>query len=154
MELILWRHADAEDPGPAGDNARRLTKRGRKQAERMAEWLRERVGPEWRIVVSPAKRALETVKPLERDYEVRDSVGTAADVRSLLREANWPDGDRDVLIVGHQPTLGEAAAAILGSSEVISVRKGAMWWFTTRERDGRPESVLKVAIDPDALESG
>jgi phosphohistidine phosphatase len=75
-------------------------------------------------------------------------------VRSLLREANWPDGDRDVLVVGHQPTLGEAAAAILGSSEVISVRKGAVWWFTTRERDGRREAVLKVAIDPDALESG
>ena len=47
MELILWRHADAEDPGPKGDFARELTKKGRKQAERMAAWLRPRLEGEW-----------------------------------------------------------------------------------------------------------
>ena len=36
MELILWRHAEAEGPGPKGDLARSLTKKGRRQAERMA----------------------------------------------------------------------------------------------------------------------
>ncbi|HEX7466215.1 MAG TPA: histidine phosphatase family protein, partial [Usitatibacter sp.] len=39
MELILWRHAEAEDAGGGGDLARSLTKRGRKQAAKMAEWL-------------------------------------------------------------------------------------------------------------------
>ena len=37
MELILWRHADAEDGAP--DLERRLTPKGRKEAERVAAWL-------------------------------------------------------------------------------------------------------------------
>ena len=41
MELILWRHADAEPGDP--DLARRLTSKGQKQAERMAAWLGPRL---------------------------------------------------------------------------------------------------------------
>ena len=37
MELILWRHADAELGQP--DSERRLTDKGHKQAARMAKWL-------------------------------------------------------------------------------------------------------------------
>ena len=57
MDLILWRHADAEDVGSQGDAARNLTKKGRKQAERIAEWLRPRLEGDWRILCSPAARA-------------------------------------------------------------------------------------------------
>ena len=153
MELILWRHADAEDPGPAGDAPRRLTKKGRKQAERMAEWLRARVGPEWRIVVSPAKRALETAKPLERDFEVSESVGTNATAATLLEETGWPDADRPVMVVGHQPTLGEVAAQLLDTRDTdTAIRKGAVWWFESRERGGGRETVLKAVMNPELLE--
>src|SRR5436190_8253506 len=106
MELILWRHAEAEDANSGGDLARRLTKKGRKQAERMAQWLDARLEGDWRIVSSPAKRALETVEPLGREFEVKESLSTSATARSVLREAGWPDGDR-VVVVGHQPTFGE-----------------------------------------------
>lgn len=151
MQLILWRHADAEDPGPEGDSARRLTKKGRKQAERMAEWLRPRIGGEWRILVSPAKRALETVKPLDRSFEVSEAVGTAAGPRSLLRAADWPDGERPVIVVGHQPTLGEVAAQLLRSTEDgVPFRKGAVWWFESRE--GAGAATLKVVMDPEMLD--
>ena len=37
MNLLLWRHAEAQDGDP--DLARELTARGRKQAEKMAHWL-------------------------------------------------------------------------------------------------------------------
>ena len=40
MELILWRHAEAEDGVP--DSARELTDKGLKQARVMAEWLKPR----------------------------------------------------------------------------------------------------------------
>ena len=37
MDLILWRHAEAEELAEAGDDlARALTSRGEKQAARMA----------------------------------------------------------------------------------------------------------------------
>jgi phosphohistidine phosphatase len=152
MELILWRHADAEESNPRGDLARRLTRKGVKQAERMARWLRPRLEGKWRVVVSPAVRALETVAPLDTPYEVRDTVSTGADSHSVLAEAGWPEGGQ-VIVVGHQPTLGQVAARLLGAgSGEVSVRKGSILWFAMRKRDGREETVLKVVLDPDMLE--
>src|SRR5690349_25165193 len=100
MELILWRHAEAEDPGPKGDFARELTKKGRKQAERMAEWLRPRLEGEWLVLSSPAVRAVQTVTPLGLEYEVRDGLDTSHGARDMLEACGWPDGDR-VIVVGH-----------------------------------------------------
>jgi phosphohistidine phosphatase len=152
MELILWRHADAEDPGPAGDAARELTKKGRKQAERMAEWLRPRLQGEWKILCSPAVRAVQTLAPLEMDHEICRDVSTASGPEDVLRAAGWPHGDR-VMVVGHQPTLGEVSAHLVGSGNgEMSFRKGAVWWFATRERDGEEEVVLKVVMNPEMLE--
>lgn len=152
MELILWRHADAEDVGPQGDLSRRLTKKGRKQAERMARWLEPRLEGSWRVVVSPAQRALETVEPLAREFEVCESVSTSARAPDVLREAGWPDADR-VIVVGHQPTLGEVASRLLGAGTgEFSVRKGAILWFVSRAREGRDETVLRLVLDPETLE--
>jgi phosphohistidine phosphatase len=152
MELILWRHADAEDHHPRGDDARRLTRKGEKQAERMARWLRPQLEGSWRIVTSPAVRALETVAPLDMPYEVRDTVSTAASAQAVLDEARWPAGTQ-VVVVGHQPTLGHVAALLLGGqSGEVSVRKGSILWFSTREREGRTETILKAVLDPDTLE--
>ena len=152
MELILWRHAEAEDENPGGDLARRLTKKGRKQAERMAGWLNARLGDEWRIVCSPAQRALETVEPLGRKFEVCESVSTSASARGVLREAAWPGGVR-VVIVGHQPTFGEVASLLLAGEEGdFAIRKGAIVWFVSRSRDGGEETVLKAVLDPETVE--
>lgn len=152
MELILWRHADAEDAGPAGDLSRRLTKKGRKQAELMARWLDARMVGNWRVLVSPAQRALETAEPLEREHEVSEAVSTSASPSDVLHAAGWPAGER-VLVVGHQPTLGEVAALLLGGEPgEVSVRKGSILWFATRERGTAAETVLKAALDPEMIE--
>jgi phosphohistidine phosphatase len=152
MDLILWRHADAEDVGPQGDLSRRLTKKGRRQAERMARWLDARLEGDWRIVCSPAQRALETVEPLGREFEVSEEVSTSASARSVLQEAGWPEGGR-VIVVGHQPTLGEVASRLLGAgSGEFSVRKGAILWFVRRKREGADEVVLKTVLDPESIE--
>ena len=151
MELILWRHADAEDADGKDDNDRSLTKKGRKQAERVAAWLAMRIDGDWRILVSPAKRALQTAKPLDRKFEVSDAIGTSTTPAELLKAAGWPGGNRNVLVVGHQPTLGEVAARLLGSEEEagLAVRKGAAWWFASR--DGG-EVVLRAVMDPELAE--
>lgn len=60
MDLLLWRHAEAVDSLP--DEQRELTTRGRRQAESIAEWLAERRPKDLRIIVSPAKRALQTAR--------------------------------------------------------------------------------------------
>jgi phosphohistidine phosphatase len=154
MELILWRHAEAEDPSPGGsDGDRVLTRKGVKQSERMAAWLQSRIADDWQILVSPAKRALQTVKPLDRKFEVSDAIGTGTTSAALIRATGWPDAKRNVLVVGHQPTLGEVAAELLGVEEGgLSVRKGSIWWLVTRNRDGSEETVLKAVMEPELLD--
>ena len=60
MELILWRHAEAEDAIGGDDMGRALSKRGRKQAERVGEWLAARLSDNWLVLSSPA-RALSLI---------------------------------------------------------------------------------------------
>src|SRR5687767_291721 len=57
MDLILWRHAEAEDGLPgAPDAGRELTARGRRQAMKMAGWLDRNLPSGCRILCSPARR--------------------------------------------------------------------------------------------------
>jgi phosphohistidine phosphatase len=57
MDLILWRHAEAQDARDGqGDLERALTTKGERQAERMAQWLTRRLGASTRVLVSPAQR--------------------------------------------------------------------------------------------------
>ena len=62
MNLILWRHAEAEDIA-ASDLARQLTTRGRKQAQTVAKWLRARLPDDALILASredgPALASIE-----------------------------------------------------------------------------------------------
>lgn len=146
MDLILWRHADAENGIPDAD--RRLTNKGRKQAERMAAWLTKRLPADYVVLASPARRAQETARALTRNYETRADVGTLATPHAILKAAGWPRSDSAVVIVGHQPVLGQAAAlALTGSVADWNVKKGAVWWLA--QRDPEDKSALRAVIGPD-----
>jgi phosphohistidine phosphatase len=154
MELIVWRHADAEDPGPRGDLARELTKKGRRQAEAMAEWLRPRLQGEWRVLSSPAARAIQTATPLGLDYVVRPKLDPSSSALDYLRESGWPEAGNTIL-VGHQPTIGEVVARLVdGRPGDVAVKKGALWWFSTREGEGQLETVVKAVMEPGMLDAG
>ena len=153
MELILWRHADAEDANGKEDRDRELTKKGRKQAEHMAKWLRPRLDDGWLILSSPARRALQTVKPLDRPFEVSDDIDTSASAQGVLRAAGWPQNAKNVVVVGHQPTLGEVAGLLLlGEEADTPIRKGAIWWFASRGDEGNMRATLRAVLDPDLLD--
>lgn len=148
MDLILWRHADAEDRIP--DAERRLTERGVKQARKIAGWLAGRLPDDALVLVSPAVRATQTAQELRRSFQIEPAVGVEAQPEDLLAAARWPKGRRTVLIVGHQPTLGAAAAlAMTGSPRPWGFRKGALWWIEARGRDH--EAVLRAVIAPEHL---
>jgi len=150
MELILWRHADAEDAPPGGaDAARALTGKGKKQARRMAAWLRKRLPEDARVLVSPAKRAQQTAWALTGRFDTSEEAGSGAGPQAVLRAAGWPDGEGTVVVVGHQPTLGQAVAlALTGKTGDWSVKKGAVWWLESRARGGA--AVLAV-VSPELL---
>lgn len=146
MDLILWRHADAEDGTP--DSERKLTPRGEKQAKRIAEWLNEQLPEEYVVLASPARRARQTAQALTKKLELVEAVGTGASPRGVLAAAGWPDRAGVVIVVGHQPTLGQTIArALTGRDEDWSLRKAALWWL--RSRDG--DVSVRAVIGPDLL---
>jgi phosphohistidine phosphatase len=151
MNLILWRHAEAEDSVP--DMERALTARGKKQAAKMAEWLKSQLPADTIVLVSPATRTQQTALALTNQFTTLDTLAPGCSAQQLLTAANWPDDDTTVLIVGHQPTLGLAAAMVLsGKSEYWSVKKGAIWWIHSRVRDTALQTVLRAVVSPDILD--
>ncbi|WP_085316219.1 SixA phosphatase family protein [Derxia lacustris] len=152
MHLFIWRHAEAEDDHPEGDLARRLTARGQAQAAQSADWIRavaKARGLKPSVLASPAVRTRETAAALSPDFAVEPSIAPDADPQrylDLLRE------DRDSLVlVGHQPTAGEAIARLLtGQPGHVSVRKSSVWWFQLRyQTRGDAPVTLRGMFAPD-----
>lgn len=149
MDLILWRHAEAEDAPIGGDDlARELTSRGRKQAARVGAWLGKQLPKDARILCSPALRCQQTAQALGRAFETESQIAPGAAPDDVLRAAGWPSGDGTVLVVGHQPTLGETVARLLALSEQeCPVRKAGVWWLRARARDGQATVVAVQSPD-------
>lgn len=148
MELILWRHAEAENGSP--DSQRALTGKGLRQAKRMAEFLAPHLPSDLRILVSPALRAQQTASALSPHFITEPAIDTGANAHAALRAADWPHSENTVMLVGHQPWLGETAALLMtGRPDYWSIKKGAVWWFSHRERDG--QTVLRMVMAPDQL---
>jgi len=151
VDLILWRHAEARDAqGPIADAERELTPRGQRQAEKMARWLRDQPLRDVDVICSPAKRAIQTVKPLGLPYKIKTQLGVGASTADLLGAAEWPDRPGAMIIVGHQPALGRLASLLLAGSEADwTIKKGALWWFTNRVRENETQTVLRAVIPAD-----
>ena len=148
MELLLWRHAYAEEGSP--DLGRKLTPKGHKQADRMARWLERRLPENARIVVSPAVRAQETAHALDAAFETSERIAPGAEPAALLKAAGWPRGDDTVVLVGHQPSLGMAAAlALTGRPAQWRMRKGGVWWI--RSSDAGEPSLVVAVMTPDLV---
>ena len=157
MDLILWRHAEAEEDlkthmDAQSDLARKLTSRGEKQAARMSEWLDRQLSGSFRIVVSPARRCEQTALVLGRKFKSQSELLPGATPAQLLQVVQWPTSKLPMLVIGHQPTLGQTIAQLLGLRESeCALKKGALWWLRTRERDGRLETVVVTVQSPEML---
>lgn len=148
MELILWRHCEAEDGEP--DAQRRLTARGRADAARMAAWLASRLGADARILAAPAVRTQQTAAALGRPFETVRDLAPGAGVDDVLRAAGWPSTPF-VLVVGHEPTLGDVAGALLdGGARSRPLHKGQVVWLSNVGA-GASTARLVAAMDPDAV---
>jgi phosphohistidine phosphatase len=153
-DIVLWRHADAEPGVP--DLHRPLTPKGQKQAKRVARWLHERLPPDAVIYASPAKRAQQTALALAhlgpREFVTVDEFAPSTRVDAALGALRATDPTRAVVVVGHQPTLGELASRLLGAGvDDWPIRKGAVVWLAVRDHDGRSHVVLRAAITPDLV---
>src|SRR3989442_13463237 len=145
MDLILWRHADAEAAGD--DLARQLTAKGREDAARVAEWLLARLPSRFSVVASPAVRAQQTASALKVKVDTSKILSPGASVDAILKAAGWPRQRGTVVIVGHQPDLGRALAHLVaGVRSEGDIEKGGFWWLS-RDAPG----VVQTVLLPDLL---
>jgi len=153
MDLIVWRHADAEDASaPDTDMARCLSARGIRQATRMAQWLDRKLPDNARVLVSPAMRCEQTVVPLGRKYKICPELAPESSPDDLLKLVQWPANKSPVVVVGHQPTLGQTVNRLLGLDGLdMPMRKGSLWWLRSRERDGKIQTIVVTVQSPDLL---
>lgn len=153
MDLILWRHAEAEteDADPAGE--RKLTAKGRKQAAWMSGWLLHRLPSRITVVTAPARPARETAEALGARPRVADCLAPGANVDAILEDIGWPSRNGSfVIVVGHQPDLGRVAARLISGAEANwTVKKGGLWWLTNRVRNDEARVVVRAVIAPDLV---
>jgi len=158
MDVILWRHAQAHDAEPGCDDlSRSLTHRGEGQAARVAAWLDRQLPQSARVLSSPARRAEQTARVLGRKFKLRDELvpdGSADEILTLIKWSpdTGPPHKGTVLLVGHQPPLGQIAARLLGIDEqACEIRKGALWWLRSRQREGQLKTSLLTIISPEFI---
>ena len=145
----MWRHAEAELADIAlsvdDDLARKLTPKGKRQAKRMARWLRDWLPENLIILASPAVRALQTAEALKYDLIINVALKPGATLQEILTALAAIESPQNLLIVGHQPWLGALLTYLTGSSGIeADIKKGAIWWL--RQSLINPSSVNSTSI--------
>ena len=160
MRLLLLRHAIAVPGGTPGieDDERPLTARGRKRFRAAALGLARILDRPDVLLTSPLPRAAETadivaeafgkVKP--RRERALAHGGTEAILALLGRQPN----DSTVAIVGHEPSLSQLLARLLGSArgERFAFKKGGAA-LVHLPGDGRSSGRLIWFLKPRILRS-
>jgi phosphohistidine phosphatase len=131
MDLILWRHAEAEEAAEAA-------------------WLDRQLPEGLRVLASPARRTEQTASALGRKFKMRAELLPGGTPQELLDLAQWPRAKGTVLIVGHQPMLGQTIAQLMGlQASECAVRKGSVWWLRQRQRLDQSQTLLIAVQSPE-----
>lgn len=148
MDLILWRHAQAEEGGIDGDRA--LTAQGRRQAAKMAAWLDRSLPSGCRILCSPTVRTVQTAEALQRKFKIIDAINPQATAQQVLDAAGWPKARVPVMVIGHQPWLGQVASLLLtGIVQNWTIKKSNAWWISSRDKEDGNQLYLRAVLAPE-----
>ncbi len=167
MQILFWRHADAEDGHP--DLERVLTRHGQAQAQAMAGWLNSRLPPDTRALVSPAMRTRQTLAALTRlgwsgDVTIEPGIAPGASVQQIFDTlklttpaAHSPSAQQtgeSLLVVGHQPWIGEAVSWLAcGTPQGWAVRRSGLWWLEQREKHRHAPWRIRAVMDPELVQA-
>ena len=134
VELYLIRHGLAELRGDAypDDSKRPLTREGITRLKKEARALVAlRVGFD-RMITSPLVRARQTTDVIAEGLvakprvTVSESLAPEGSYGALMEELARHVGCHSIALVGHEPSIGELAARLLGARGTIVFKKGAI----------------------------
>lgn len=159
LDVILWRHAHAKPVQNDQDDLERpLSAKGERQAKLMATWLNERLGEDVIVLSSPALRTVQTANALGLEYQLEQALRPGADVEAVLEVISRhldavPDDDqqKQILLVGHQPWIGQTIGRMLDMPAGMEVKKGAVWWLRSEPEIGSPQFRLLAVMCPQLL---
>lgn len=149
--LTLVRHAKSSwDHPELTDFDRPLNDRGRRDAPRMATHAKRVLGIPDRIISSPALRALTTAKIFaealgipERDIATEPRIYEAARETLLKLVRRLDDGDRHLMLFGHNPGFSDLAHQLahcsfddLPTCAVVQLGFDCKLWSEVNERSG------------------
>ena len=131
MTIYFLRHADAEDFAES-DFDRKLTVKGLDQANRVGKFcLIHHIKPA-AILTSPLVRARETAEIVGRKLGVepiiQDWIACGMSPSTLFEKLNARGKPESVMIVGHEPDMGDAIASFLGLEDTspLNIRKATL----------------------------
>jgi phosphohistidine phosphatase len=135
MEICFFRHgiaADKNDPGIGSDRDRALTPDGVRKTRAAAEGLARMELSFDRILTSPWLRALQTARivaevlGISKLVEEMDELAGDRSVEDVVDGLSRHADAQRVMLVGHQPLLGECIATLLtGGMELqVDLKKG------------------------------
>ncbi len=132
--IIVWRHAEAElaeNDSRESDLARALSTRGQRQAKRMAHWLKQYLPKDTLLLCSPAVRCVQTAEALNYKITLDHTLNPSAKLKEILDVmVSLESTPQNLLLVGHQPWLGQLVTHLTGfSGAELNIKKGAIWWL-------------------------
>lgn len=119
MKVYFLRHGEADWPGwTLPDDERPLTKKGKKELKRVADFLADHDAVPDVLLTSPLARAYQTAEiiaeRLDRSIQEEPTLGLAFDPKKLAALLAKNKG-KDVMLVGHEPGFSGAIAALTGA---------------------------------------
>ena len=128
--LVLIRHAQAADAPVDAD--RPLTAQGVRRAAAIGTWLQQAGVVPDRVLVSPARRAVQTWEsagggPAVLDPRIYDNT-----VEALLAAiGDTPEDVQQLVVIGHNPSIGELVAVLDDGTGPATARRRLESGFPT-----------------------
>lgn len=162
MNLYFMRHgiaADSMDSSEGSDRERRLTSKGVKRMTKAAKGLAALSLTFDRILTSPLERARQTAKivaetlRLESGVEEIEQLSPACSVKDLLAALEAYAGQKEILLIGHEPLLSDTISFLLSgkSSAAIQLKKGGLCCLEVDGVPPRDNAVLQWLLTPKQL---
>jgi phosphohistidine phosphatase len=158
-ELYLVRHAIAAERGDdwPDDDKRPLTARGVARFKEAVTGLARLDVAVDEIFTSPLVRAKQTAEllaaglPGKPTVKVLEALAPGHAPASVLAQLARTARRRRIVLVGHEPGLGELAAHLIGAGRALPFRKGGVCRIDVESLTSRRPAALTWFVPPKAL---